>query len=190
MNRPISGSSDGPPWRRWRDDRQGSAIVNFALILPLLMAFSFATLEFTLLMFDFHRASEATRRGARMAMVGDPIASLDTIADGGEIVCGSSGGSLDCSGGAVVSSGTFDALVDGMRNVFPAIDAGDVEVAYSYSGIGDIATPGGIKPLITVSLTGVRHDFVLLRAVPGGFTSIGLPSFSTSQLGQGYSTSP
>ena len=52
-------------------------------------------------------------------------------------------------------------------------------ISYTWSGIGDLSTPGGIKPVVTVQLTGVTHQFVLLSIIPA-LDHIVLPSFATS----------
>ena len=45
----------------------GIAAVSFAIIAPMLLLISFATLEFSMYMFEQGRATEAARRGARVA---------------------------------------------------------------------------------------------------------------------------
>lgn len=53
---------------RLRGDVQGSAAVEFALVAPILVILTLAALDLASLMFDYHRASEATRRAARVAV--------------------------------------------------------------------------------------------------------------------------
>ena len=49
----------------------------------------------------------------------------------------------------------------------------------------DLSTPGGIKPLVTVKLTNVTHQFTLLSIIPT-LDHIVLPSFSTSVVANAY----
>ncbi len=55
--------------RRLRRDDRGEAIVGFAFVLPVLVLLSLAIFEFSLVMFDFHRAGEATRRAVRSVAI-------------------------------------------------------------------------------------------------------------------------
>ncbi len=54
------------------DGERGSAAVEFGMIAPLLVLITFAILEFSLVLFEQHRATEATRRGARQAVIARP----------------------------------------------------------------------------------------------------------------------
>jgi Flp pilus assembly protein TadG len=157
----------------WRDT-DGNTLVGFALLSPVLLSLTLGIVEFSLLAFDFHRANEATRRIARAAAMTAPLVSETTLTSNGTAQCSGAG----CAG--------LDALTDGADDIFPDITVSNVQVTYSLTGIGDLATPGGVKPLITVTLTGLTHDLVMLGAFPGLPTSITFPSFSTSILGTWY----
>lgn len=51
----------------WHGCRRGVAALEFAMILPVLLVMTLGALEGGLLLFDYHRLSEATRRGLREA---------------------------------------------------------------------------------------------------------------------------
>ncbi|MEE8393195.1 MAG: TadE/TadG family type IV pilus assembly protein [Rhodospirillales bacterium] len=182
MSRPISAIR-----KSWLvgDDR-GEAMIGFAFLIPVLMLISLGILEFTLAVFDYHRAGEATRRGARMAAISPPIADVGGFVSGSVIECASSGGGVICTGAAVADPSVFDAVVGEMRAILPAIQAGNVRITYSDSGLGDAATPGGILPLVTVRLDGLVHRYLMLRGFPGFPDGITFPTFATNQLSSGF----
>jgi len=162
----------------------GETIVTFAVLLPVLVALSLAIVEFSLLLLDYNRASEATRRAARVAAMEAPIANLSTVATG-DVVCMSAGGSATCSGGALEATATFDDIVAAMQAVLPAIQPTNVQVVYSDSGIGAVQS-GGIKPFVSVNLVNLQRSFMfvhLFTPVPAQMT---YPEFSTTQMVAGY----
>lgn len=172
-----------PARRLWRDDR-GEAMVSFGLMLPVLVALTFGVLEFSLITFDFHRAAEAARRGARAAAIGDAVTSVAGLSAGAAVSCTSSGGVATC-GGSGGSQANFDAVVAGMQQILPAIEPANVRITYEHSGIGDPATPGGILPMVTVELVGVEHKYLVLQAIPGIGASFVYPPFTSNYLAAG-----
>ena len=180
MSRPTSGID----LRRIAGDERGDAILSIGILLPLLVALTFGILEFSLVMFDFHRAGEAVRRAARMAAIGTAITDVGGLGAGTSVTCSATGGTVSCSGGTA-DQAVFDAILASMQEVLPAIGADNVEIEYSHSGIGDATTPGGILPLISVRLLGLEHSFLVLHAVPGIAGSFTYPPFTTSYLAGG-----
>lgn len=168
--------------------RRASAAINFGFVAPVLVALSLGTVEFTLVMFDFHRASEATRRAARQASMMEPIGSLDGLAAGTPIVCETAGGTVDCGAAELLATETFTAMLDEMQEILPAIQPENLRVTYTLSGIGDPATPGGVLPLVTVELVGLQHPFMVLQAVPGTDAGLTYPPFATTYLAGGKKT--
>jgi len=55
---------------------RGAALVEFALILPLLMLFLLGIIEFGMLVLDKQTLEQAAREGTRVAAVGSPIATI------------------------------------------------------------------------------------------------------------------
>jgi len=129
----------------------------------------------------------ATRRGARTASIVTSVADLSSLAPGGPVVCTSGGGGVTCSGAAVADAVSFTTVVDDMRGIHPDIAAANVRITYSFTGLGDATTPGGIIPMATVELTGLTHGFLMLSALPGLPDSTTLPALSTSYLATSYS---
>ena len=157
----------------WRHT-EGNSVIGFALVLPALLGFSFAILEFSLVAFDFHRANEATRRIARAATMIAPLVNQNTLTTAQTAQCTGS----SCTG--------LDALTADAQQIFPNITVDNVQITYTMTTVGDLATPGGIKPLITVRLTGLTHEFLLMRAIPGVPANMTLPPFVTTMLGVWY----
>jgi Flp pilus assembly protein TadG len=187
MNRLISAIKTGV-LRRLVHDCRGGALVEFALILPTLLIVSFGAIEFTITMFDYHRLGEAARRGARQAIMSPPVAKLETLQATGTITC-TNKGSLSCGGATThaTAAANFNAVLSAIQEIAPGIAASNVTISYTWSGIGDLSTPGGIKPVVTVALTGVTHQFTLLSILPA-LDHIVLPSFTTSVVANAYTS--
>lgn len=186
MSKHTSATERGRFLRRFirRDD--GAVAIEFAFIFPALFAFTIGILEFGLVLFDFHRAGEATRRASRLAIIQDPLATLDTLRTTNlAIDCtATSGGVVSCT--STTNNGdsdaNFDAMLDAMQAVFPDILATNVQVGYVASGIDNVNNEEVVTALVTVSLTGVTHSFVALGIIPGAPSSMTFPAFSTSAL--------
>jgi Flp pilus assembly protein TadG len=165
--------------------------VSFAIFVPILVLISVAILEFASVGLDYHRAGEATRRGARLATILPPVANLSTLQPSAEVVCTAGDTVPSCSGAALETAATFDAVLASMSAMLPAIAGENIEIVYSQSGLGDATTPGGILPLVQVRLSGVTHDYAVLDSlVPGMTGPLTLPAFSTTALAGGYQGSP
>lgn len=184
MNKRASDTRAGRLLRRFRRGRRGTVAIEFAFIAPVLVAFTLGALEFGLILFDYQRAGEATRGAVRDLVINPPLAALDSLSNGSTVVCAGGGGGVTCSGGSMDGSAstTFAALVGKMQDVFSDIESANVSITYSASGIDDPANPGVITPVVTLSLTGMRHEFLVLQLVPGLPTGFDFPSFSSSRL--------
>ncbi|NQV54794.1 MAG: pilus assembly protein [Rhodospirillales bacterium] len=167
------------------DDSRGEAIISFAILLPMLLMVSLGTLEFALIAFDYHRAGEATRRAARIAVVKDPIIAPVDFAVGQSSTCTGAGAAVSCSGGAVGTAATFTQIVTSMQAILPSVTAENVQVVYRDSGLGDPTLPGGIIPLVTVRIINLQQQFHMISGIMGMPNSFTFPSFETSQMGSG-----
>ena len=173
----------------WRYET-GSMTVSFAIFVPVLIVVSVAILEFASVGLDYHRAGEATRRGARLATILPPVANLSQLQPGTEVICSTTADVPVCDGAALETVGTFDAVAASMNAMLPAIGDENIEIVYSQSGLGDASTPGGILPLVQVRLSGVAHSYAVLDSlVPGMSGDLLLPAFSTTALAGGYQSS-
>ena len=164
----------------WRRCRRGTAGTEFALVLPALLLLTLGALEVGLIMFDFHKVSEATRRGLRAALIEDAIIDLADL-DSTPITCTGSG-SVSCSGGSVDNSGSFDTIVAAMQEISPRISGDNVIVTYSDSGLDISGTGETVTPLVTVEVSGLSYEFVAMTYIPGLPEQLDLPSFDTTRL--------
>lgn len=165
----------------WRDLR-GATALEFALISPALLTATLGALEVALVMYDYHAASEATRRGVRQALLGAPVATLSNLGNGSITCSGGGNGSVTCTPGSVHSADSFTAIVDEIRAMAPFVQASNVRVTYRASGVTVDAAGAFVTPLVTVSLTGVQHDFLALGLIPGLPGSMTYPGFESTRL--------
>ena len=145
----------------------GVAVVEFAIIVPVLLAITLGIVEFGLVLFEYHRLGEATRRGAREAVIETPMAQLTGLTSG-SVDCQGPSGAVTCTGGAVSSAveDTFTLVLAGMQDILPTLSDSNVHVIYSDSGITDpTATPGIITPTVTVEVQGHAYTYVALEHI-------------------------
>jgi hypothetical protein len=161
--------------------RDGGVALEFALISPLLLTVSLGALEIAMIIYDFHAATEATRRGVRQAITAPPVATLSNLGNN-TITCSGSGNSVSCSPGSVRSAESFADIVGEIRAMAPVIRIDNVRVSYRASGVVVDAAGVFATPLVTVSLVDVRHDFVALKLIPGMPTSMTYPGFESTRL--------
>ena len=115
-------------------------------------------------------------------------------ADFPPVTCSSTGSTLacTCSGCPFDTSidanaqAAYNALVTQMNRVYGALGAQNVDVTYSYSGLGYAGDPYGsdVDPIVTVTTTDIPFRPLFL----GGLANLGLPPLSyslTMEDGQG-----
>lgn len=66
-------------WRDGRRDERGQAMVEFAIVVPLLLIMIIAIFEFGRAWEVYHAVTDAARLGARSAVVADPVTTQDSI---------------------------------------------------------------------------------------------------------------
>lgn len=183
--------------RLWKSN-YGAVGAEFAVVVPLLLMFIFGIIDVGRLMWTWNRAEKATQMGVRYAAVTD-MASVglgsydffsEGIARGQEIPETSFGGATCTSTGCTCKTGAtcppLGALAPGFANTvawmqrfMPGIQPANVEIEYSYSGIGYSGDPYGpdINPLITVRLVNMSFEPTL-----GYFwgASITMPPFAST----------
>lgn len=182
--------------RGWIGDRRGVVAVEFAFLFPIALVFVFGLMEFGLILFDYHRLGEATRRGARMAIVQDIIGTAASIPSS-DVVCTGSGAtvsdySVSCTNGSTESAASFQAIMVDMQGIKGDLVGSNVIVTYRDSGVtGDADSPGIVTPVVTVQITGYQHTFFLLSMMgdllgdsSGNITgTMTFPDFATSRMG-------
>jgi len=180
MNRKLYSAA-----RRFLRDEDGAFIVEFGIAFPVLILLSFGLLEFSLVVFDYQRAAEATRRGVRTTILSYTIPNTATLLDGSVISCRLSNNVVSCTGGSPseFAADQFNVLLTEMREVYPTLTEDNVIVTYEGTDVGAPEDAGGILPLVTLQLQGVRHDMIVGQVI--GIPYIEFPAFTTTVLGPG-----
>ncbi|CCQ73543.1 TadE/TadG family type IV pilus assembly protein [Magnetospira sp. QH-2] len=170
--------------RRLGRCERGESLIAFGFLLPVIIAFSFGILEFSLLVFDYHRVNEGLRLGARLATVGDSVTDLSGLATGASVTCESSGGAVSCSAGTA-DANRFNAILSEVRRIQPYVQSDHLKITYSDVGLGHADEPGGLIPLVTLRIEGLSRDFIILDGVPGIPATYTYPPFTTSLVANG-----
>jgi Flp pilus assembly protein TadG len=187
----------------WRD-ASGAVAVEFGLVGGMFIVMLLALMEFGTAFWQWNQATKALQLGVRLAAVSDPVSSdlktmtgvSSTVEEGDPMpyfkrVC--SGASQTCSDGTY-DSAAMRTLVYGRGNaacptttqrypamcqLFPRIGPENVIVEYTQTGLGFAGRPGGPLPSITIRLTGINFDFVVLDNILG-LTQISMSGLSAS----------
>ena len=179
----------------------GASAAEFALVLPLLLILLFGIIDAGRWIWTYNRAEKATQMGARFAVVADPVApgvassylGVGGLTQGdlipasafGKITCTSSGCSCTttpCPAIGTVDPQTFTNIVDWMRIFMPEVQASNVVIEYSSSGLGYAGNPNGadLYPLVSVRL-GSPATPVQFRPVTSlMLATLNMPTFTTS----------
>ncbi|MSP67122.1 MAG: hypothetical protein EXQ96_03285 [Alphaproteobacteria bacterium] len=185
MNKSSSASS-GAALAGLIGCRAGSALISFAVAMPVFLGLGVAVVEMSVLTFDYHRAGEAVRRGARAAAMVPALTSLAALGPGQSVECHGTDTGLDCAGTSSVVPADFTTILTTMQAIHPGIQRQNVTIEYRHSGIGDMEQPGGMRPIVTVGLRDLRHAFLLPGAVPGLPADLPLPKLAANQMGVGF----
>lgn len=171
--------------RRTIGERSGATAVEFAFVAPLLFVLTLGIVEFGMIMLEYHRMGEATRRGTREAVIETPIALLTNLTVA-SIECQGPIGSVSCPSGAEssVAETSFTRIVTQMQDILPNLADSDVFVTYTDTAITDPAvTPGIITPTVTVEIRNHAYTYIILsNLVPGMPSTMTMPSFSTTRM--------
>ena len=157
---------------RFRRNRRGSTVVEFALVVPMFFALLFAIIETAFMFFASQVLETATQDSARMIMTGQAQNASFTQAQFKNLVCSKLTVMFDCVNGVSIDVQSYSAF--GSVNVADPIDAnknfvppnnylpgnpGDVVVVRLFykwplyvTGLGfNIANIGGSKRLLTAT---------------------------------------
>ncbi len=175
----------GKTFYRLVREEDGAFIIEFAIVFPALIILSVGLLEFSLLAYDFQRASESTRRAVRFAIIGNDIANTANLLDDAIIRCDSEGGVVSCTGGSPheFADERFQTMLDSMQVAYPLILEEHLRITYESTTVGDAGEAGGIIPLVTIEVRNLKHEFMLGPIV--GLDFMYFPDFRTSILGSG-----
>lgn len=166
----------------------GNSAAEFALVLPVVVAFFFGIIDGGRYFLEVNRAEKATQAGARVAAVTDMVPqglvtysySLSSGVGQGQPVdesyfpgveCTQTGSSVTCdwlstpvdSFDLNPDSTAFAEIVDRMDDYMPTLTAENVEIVYGNSGLGFAGDPSGpdVAPFITVRLRDMEFQPIL-----------------------------
>lgn len=164
-------------------DRGGATAVEFAFIAPVLFLLTLGMIELGMILFEYHRVGEATRRGARVALIEDPIPKLIDLSIK-DITCnGADDGSVSCTGATVADSSSFTDVLTAMQNILPTLKGSNIAISYTDSDITDATELTGlVTPILTLSVEGYQYSYFFLDTLPGIPATMTLPEFSTTRV--------
>lgn len=201
--------------RGYTTNDRGAVATEFALLFMSLFVLTIGILEFGLAVFEWARIEKALQRGARLAVVTDPVAtdlrdfsgktSANMFGDpcrdsatGGiqpycqydpdPIVCTASG----CNGYGFDAT-AFNAIVARIQETNPRIQAANVVVEYRATELGFVGRPGGradefnLVPSVTVRVRNLAYPFYVLDDLLG-FSNLIMPEFATTLIGEDLGT--
>ncbi|MBY0431893.1 MAG: pilus assembly protein [Rhodospirillales bacterium] len=189
-------------------DERGASSVEFAIVFILVLILTFGIVEMALVLQQWNAADTATQLGVRRAVVSAPVAPNLTgfdgkggaLADGApctrgdgtvENVCFPGGNPVTCTSGGCTGFGysgaAFTAILTEMRRALPRIQPANVQVEYRYVGLGFVGRPGGLPPIVTVRLTGMTYDMIVLDRLVGIAKGMSMPPIAASLPGEDLS---
>ncbi len=176
-------------------DEAGAALIEAALILPVLLLLVFAVVEISLYLWNAELAAKAVQLGLRRAIVTDAVAwgpGLDPGESAGywdgltpglrcapgegtpcprfTVTCGLAG-PCACRGDAcrfTPAPAHGAPILAAMRAVLPGIGPGNVEITYTTNGLGYVGRPAPVPVDVTLRLVGYDYTPLFLGGLFGG----------------------
>jgi len=185
--------------RMLRRDERGTAMVEMAIVFPLIFLTTLGILEFGNLSAQWILAEKATEMGARFAVTSTMAAT--TVPDCGvnttqplgtpcRLIAGSNTWTRTCSAGSGGCDATaFNAVVARMQSVYARVAPANVVVEYTGTGLGFVGR-GMPVPDVTVRLQNMTFTFVamggLVRNLFGGQLgdTVPMPNFRATLTGE------
>lgn len=193
--------------------QQGAAMVEMAIVISLFLILIFGILEFTRAIFEWSRLVEATRAGARYAIVNDPACNIYNLApDDPRYIKKSCPGGFDCStnsedettvpvagnctiGGDEGVNDTGCRIVERMREIQPLINTpgANVNITYSCTEAGYVGLAKNV-PAVKVEVENVKYSFIaagllgLYDPEEPEKWPITMPAFDTTRISEDLET--
>jgi Flp pilus assembly protein TadG len=130
--------------RRFRRNRRGSAVVEFALVAPIFFALLFAIIETAMVFFASQVLETVTQDSARMIMTGQAQNASYTQAQFKTYVCGKITVMFDCANGIYVDVRSYSQFST-VSVTAPIDSSGNFVNSMSYS-------PGSAGDIVVVRL--------------------------------------
>ncbi|HEY9033000.1 MAG TPA: TadE family protein [Pseudomonadales bacterium] len=151
----------------------GASLVEMSLTITVFLVLVLAIVEFSMLVFLWARAVEATRAGVRHAVVNTPVVNLAGLACPGSGVISARCSEVDCAG-----------MLATMQAVLPELDAAQVTVSYRCSGTGNPIRPDAmLVPVVAVAISDMQFRF-MTAGLFGLEGSVGMPDFEAVRTGE------
>ena len=151
-------------------------MVELALTLPLMLILIGAIVEFSLLVFTWAKGVEATRAGARYAVVSTPVTDLSGL------VCD---GDTTANIAAYCDEAQCEGLLAEMQKVLPEVTASNVHVVYECTRAGNPDRPIAMKtPEVRISIEGFSYTFLFPGIFYKDSFSLTMPTFSTTRTAE------
>jgi Flp pilus assembly protein TadG len=151
------------PYKLLRDI-SGSALVEATLVIPVMLVLALGTVDAAYMFHEWGLANKAAYRGARIAVVSNPVTSSVTgisftapvgqlcfVPTTGGAATDSNGNNLCPSINVLCVSGSCDSgtynsvaftgILTAMQRIFPRIAAGNVQILYQTNGLGFVGQP-------------------------------------------------
>lgn len=189
---------------RFMRDDFGATMIETSLVFTLLILMTLGFVDLARAFAEWNAAEKATQIGVRAATITDPVDSAladDDCADRGVplgkdcndpnysnpgfgvVVCTSS----SCTGGNSPHTPShdptaFNTILSRMQVVYPKLTAAQLVIEYSDVKLG-FAGRGNPVPAITVRLSNVPFDFIILNSLLG-LPQIMLPGMAATLTGE------
>ncbi len=178
-------------FQRFQADQSGASAAEFSLLATVMIVATVGMVELAVGFFQYHEVRQAAHIGARIAITHDPVAAdmnsmtgLGNSVNAGDAmpaylrVC--SGESASCTGGtynpAAMSTILYGPDGDnacasttklrmGICDVQQDIRPRHVTVEYQGTGLGIAGNPATLSPVVTVRVTGMHFNLILLDAL-------------------------
>ena len=174
----------------------GAALIEAALILPLILLLVFGLMEVSFYAWNLNLAAKAVQLGVRRAIVSDPVATgpglvraessaywrdlppgLRCLPAGRDpspcpifaVTCDLSAG-CTCRGNAcrfTLSGRRFAPILAAMRAVLPGIRSENVQVSYATNALGYVGRPPPVPVDVTIRLIGLEYESLFLGDLIG-----------------------
>jgi hypothetical protein len=215
--------------RSFLADSSGSSAAEFALVLPAVMIFLLGIIDVGRFAWSLNEVEKATQVGARHAIVTNIVATGfksanfadacgEPLVIGERIACADAFPPVTCDAAGCACAGgdcgpvdadaydgdAFQAILSRMRRIAPYIDAGNLTVTYSPSGLGyhgdpacfgvqtdagcevdgEVADQPDVAPIVTVRVSAIEFRPMTFGLFSGG-VAIPARSYSLS-MEDGY----
>lgn len=188
-------------------DQRGDNTVEMALSLMVVVILTLGACDLALALWQWNQAEKATHLGARRAIVSDFVAPqlagwqgpTATVKygtpcwDGNTDICALAPNPLTCTqsgcDGQAIDQTAFDLIVADMQRVYPPIRPENVEIQYTFNGLGFVGRPGGLPVDVTIRLTGMTFGFIVLDSLVGLPSQITMPPFAATLVGEDFNSS-